>query len=89
MMKRLNRAAMTRHEGKQFNKELELQNIKNMIVSVHKLAQEHDQFQFTGETAPEPAKIYQALRDCESALYDYLIAVERGEYDGIIDMDRD
>lgn len=88
-MKRLNRAAMTRYEGKQFNKELELLNIKNMIVSVHKLAQEHDQFQFTGETAREPARIYQALRDCESALYDYQIDVERGEYDGIIDMDRD
>ena len=88
-MKRLNKAAMTRYEGKQFNKELELQNIKNMIVSVHKLAQEHDQFQFTGETAREPARIYQALHDCESALYDYLIDVESGEYDGIIDMDRD
>jgi hypothetical protein len=88
-MKRLNKAGMTRYEGKQFNKELELQNIKNMIVSVHKLAQEHDNFQFTGETAREPVRIYQALRDCESSLYDYLIAVERREYDGIIDMDRD
>lgn len=89
MMERLNRAAMTSHEGKQFNKELELQNIKNMIVSVHKLAQEHDQFQFTGETAGEPARIYQALYDCENALYNYLIDVEDGKYNGIIDMDRD
>ena len=88
-MKRLNRAAMTSYEGKQFNKELELKNIKNMIVSVHKLAQEHDQFQLTGETAREPARIYEALRECENALYDYLIDVEDGKHDGIIDMDRD
>jgi hypothetical protein len=88
-MKRLNRAGMTKHEFKQFDRELELKNINNMLVSLHKLAEEHNQFQYTGETAREPARIYQALRDCESALYNYQIDVEHGKYDGIIDMDRD
>jgi hypothetical protein len=88
-MNRLNRAAMTKHEGKKFDRELELQNIKNMIVSLHKLADEHNQFQFTGETIREPARIYEALWDCENALYNYQIDVEHGKYDGIINMDRD
>jgi len=88
-MSRLNRASMTKHEGKEFDRELELQNIKNMIVSVHSLAEEHNQFQYTGEASIEPAKIYQALCDCESALYNYQIDIEHGKYDGIIDMDRD
>ena len=88
-MERLNRAAMTKHEGKEFDRELEIQNIKNMIVSLHNLAEEHNQFQYTGEAATEPAKIYQALWDCESALYNYQIDIESGKYDGIIDMDRD
>ncbi len=88
-MKRLNRAGMTKHEFKQFDRELELKNIKNMLVSLHKLAEKHNQFQYTGETATEPARIYQTLWDCESALYNYQIDVEHGKYDGIIDMDRD
>jgi hypothetical protein len=86
---RLNKAGMTKHEGKQFDRDLEIKNIKNMILSLHKLAEEHNQFQYTGEAAIQPARIYQALWDCESALYNYQIDVERGKYDGIIDMDRD
>lgn len=83
----------TKFDGKEFDKKKEVKNIKNMIKALHKVAKMQDDFQYTAETGytkgGNPNDIYKGLVESERALYTYLLGVERGQWDGIIDMDRD
>ena len=84
----------TKFEGKEFDRKKEIKSIKNMIKAIHKVAKMQDDMQYTAETGGgttggNPNKVWENLRDAERALYDYMGGVERGNYDGIIDMDRD
>jgi predicted RNA-binding protein with EMAP domain len=83
----------TKFDGKEFDKKKEVKNIKNMIKALHKVASMQDDFQYTAETGytkgGNPNDIYKSLVECEQALYSYMNGVERGQWDGTIDMDRD
>jgi len=83
----------TKFDGKEFDKKKEIKNIKNMIKALHKVAKMQDDFQYTAETGytkgGNPNDIYNSLVECEQALYSYMNGVERGQWDGTIDMDRD
>lgn len=84
----------TKFEGKKFDRKKEIKNCKNMQKALHKLAKMQDSFQYTAETGGtstdgNPHAIYQALVECEWALFAYMGGIERGKWDGIIDMDRD
>jgi hypothetical protein len=83
----------TKFDGKEFDKKKEIKNIKNMIKALHKVAKMQDDFQYTAETGytkgGNPNDIYNSLVECEQALYSYYHGVERGQWDGTIDMDRD
>ena len=84
----------TKFEGKEFDRKKEIKNCKGMIKEIHKVAKMQDNFQYTAETGGgltggNPNKVWENLRDAERALYDYMGGVERGNYDGVIDMDRD
>ena len=53
-----------------------------------------DNMQYTAETGGtqsigNPHAIHQSLRSAEQAIFDYMGGIERGHYDGVIDMDRD
>ena len=83
----------TKFDGKEFDRKKEVKNIKNMIKALHKVAKMQDDFQYTAETGytkgGNPNDIYKGLVECEQALYTYMNGVERGQWDGTIDMDRD
>ena len=84
----------TKFEGKEFDKKKENKNIKNMLKSLHKLAKMQDSFQYTAEMGynskgGNPNDIYKNLVACEQALYSYMVAVDRGVYDGKIEVNRD
>ena len=84
----------TKFEGKEFDRKKETAMIKKMIQAIHKVAKMQDSMQYTAETGGgltggNPNKVWENLRDAERALYDYMGGVERGNYDGVIDMDRD
>ena len=84
----------TKFEGKEFDRKKEIKSCKDMIKAIHKVAKMQDNMQYTAETGGgttggNPNKVWENLRDAERALIDYMGGVERGNYDGVIDMDRD
>jgi len=84
----------TKFEGKKFDRKKEIKSLKNMQKAIHKVAKMQDAMQYTAETGGSPRMgnphaIYQSLVNAEQAIFDYMGGIERGYYDGIIDMDRD
>ena len=84
----------TKFEGKEFDRKKELRALKAMHSAIVKIAKMQDDMQYTAETGGTPRignphAIHQSLRSAEDAIFDYMGGIERGHYDGIIDMDRD
>ena len=84
----------TKFEGKKFDRKKEIKSLQNMQKAIHKVAKMQDAMQYTAETGGSttrgnPHAIYQSLVDAEQAIFNYMGGIERGYYDGIIDMDRD
>ena len=84
----------TKFEGKEFDRKKELKALKTMHNAIIKIAKMQDNMQYTAETGGTPRignphAIHQSLRSAEDAIFDYMGGIERGHYDGIIDMDRD
>ena len=84
----------TKFEGKEFDRKKEIKSCKDMIKAIHKVAKMQDSMQYTAETGGSstggnPNKVWENLRDAERELYNYMGGIERGHYDGVIDMDRD
>jgi len=84
----------TKFEGKEFDRKKELKALKNMQKAIHKVAKMQDAMQYTAETGGtssrgNPHAIYQSLVNAEQEIFNYMGGIERGYYDGVIDMDRD
>jgi hypothetical protein len=84
----------TKFEGKKFDRKKEINSLKKMQKEIHKVAKMQDAMQYTAETGGSPTRgnphaIYQSLVNAEQAIFDYMGGIERGYYDGVIDMDRD
>ena len=84
----------TKFEGKEFDRKKELKALKTMHSAIMKIAKMQDNMQYTAETGGTPRignphAIHQSLRSAEQAIFDYMGGIERGHYDGVIDMDRD
>ena len=84
----------TKFEGKEFDRKKEIKSLKNIQKAIHKVAKMQDDMQYTAETGGTPRTgnphaIYQGLVDAEQAIYAYMGGIERGNFDGVIDMDRD
>jgi len=84
----------TKFEGKEFDRKKEIKSLKNMQKAIHKVAKMQDAMQYTAETGGSPTRgnphaIYQSLVNAEQGIFDYMGGIERGYYDGVIDMDRD
>ena len=84
----------TKFEGKEFDRKKELKSLKTMHSAIMKIAKMQDSMQYTAETGGTPTMgnphaIHQSLRSAEQAIFDYMGGIERGHYDGVIDMDRD
>ena len=84
----------TKFEGKEFDRKKEIKSLKTMQKAIHKVAKMQDAMQYTAETggtstSGNPNAIYQGLVDAEQAIFAYMGGIERGNFDGVIDMDRD
>lgn len=84
----------TKFEGKEFDRKKEIKALKTMQKAIQKIAKMQDNMQYTAETGGTPRignphAIHQSLVNAEQAIFDYIGGIERGHYDGVIDMDRD
>ena len=84
----------TKFEGKEFDRKKEIRSLKTMQKAIQKVAKMQDAMQYTAETggtssSGNPNAIYQGLVDAEQAIFAYMGGIERGNFDGVIDMDRD
>jgi hypothetical protein len=84
----------TKFEGKEFDRKKEIKSLVTMQKAIHKVAKMQDNMQYTAETGGSPTRgnphaIYQRLVDAEQEIFNYMGGIERGYYDGVIDMDRD
>ena len=84
----------TKFEGKEFDRKKEIKSLKTMQKAIQKVAKMQDSMQYTAETggtstSGNPNAIYQGLVDAERAIFAYMGGIERGNFDGVIDMDRD
>jgi len=84
----------TKFEGKEFDRKKEIKSLMTMQKAIHKVAKMQDSMQYTAETggtstSGNPNAIYQGLVDAEQAIFAYMGGIERGNFDGVIDMDRD
>ena len=84
----------TKFEGKEFDRKKEIKSLKTMQKAIQKVAKMQDSMQYTAETGGtsktgNPNAIYQGLVDAEQAIFAYMGGIERGNFDGVIDMDRD
>lgn len=74
-------------KGAEFDRKLELKNIKKMIKDIEKLNKEHEKFQWNNRVAGEPAKIFRGLQEVEDNLYSYMRGVEQGKWDGEVTLE--
>jgi hypothetical protein len=84
----------TKFEGKKFDRKKEIKSLKAMHNAIIKIAKMQDNMQYTAETGGtsrtgNPHAIHQSLRRAEDAIFDCIGGIERGHYDGVIDMERD
>ena len=84
----------TKFEGKKFDRKKEIKSLKTMQKAIQKVAKMQDNMQYTAETGGtatrgNPHGIYQSLVNAEQEIFNYMGAIERGYFDGVIDMDRD
>ena len=84
----------TKFEGKEFDRKKEIKSLLTMQKAIHKVAKMQDAMQYTAETGGSstrgnPHGIYQSLVNAEQEIFNYMGGIERGYYDGVIDMDRD
>lgn len=70
-----------------FNRNKEIKNIKKLLKGIEKLNDEHEKFQYNNRVAGAPAKVFEGLRTAESALYNYMLEIEKGKWDGVVDLD--
>ena len=69
-----------------FDRKKEIKNIKSMIKGIEKLNKEHEKFQYNNRSVAGD-KVFKGLYAAEAALYDYMLEIERGEYDGVVDLE--
>ena len=69
-----------------FNRNKEIKMIKSMIKGLDKLNKEHEKFQYNNRTT-SGHKVFKGLYAAEAALYDYMLEIERGEWDGVVDLE--
>ena len=69
-----------------FNSKKEIKNIKSMIKGLEKLNKEHEKFQYNNRTT-SGARVFKGLYAAEAALYDYMLEIERGDWDGVVDLE--
>lgn len=79
-------AKKSKYYGKQFDRNLEVKKIKNLIKGIQKLDKELQLFQNNGGFYG-PSKILDGLADAENELYNYQWEVEKGKWDGEIEVD--
>ena len=73
-------------KGAQFDRKKEINNIKKMIKGLEKLHKEHEKFQFNNRTTSGD-RIFRGLYKAEDALYTYMLEIERGEWDGKVELE--
>jgi len=76
----------SKYYGKQFDRKLEVKKINDLIKGIQKLDKELQQFQNNGGFYG-PSKILDGLADAENELYNYQWEVEKGRWDGEIEID--
>lgn len=73
-------------KGSDFDRNLELKNIKKMLKMIEKAHDFHSKFQYNNRARPG-AKITDGMVAAEAALYDYMIDIEDGKYDGEVELE--
>ena len=73
-------------KGAQFDRKKEINNIKKMIKGLEKLHKEHEKFQYNNRTTSGD-RIFKGLYKAEDALYTYMLEIERGEWDGTVELE--
>ena len=73
-------------KGAQFDRKKEINNIKKMIKGIEKLNKEHEKFQYNNRTTSGD-RIFRGLYAAEDALYRYMLEIERGEWDGKVELE--
>ena len=73
-------------KGSEFDRKKEIKNIKNMIKGLDKLNKEHEKFQYNNRTT-SGARVFKGLYAAEAALYDYMIEIQKGDWDGVVDLE--
>ena len=74
-------------KGSDFDRKLELKNIKKMLKMIEKAHDFHSKFQYNNRAAGEPSLIAKGMFAAENALYDYMTEVEGGDWDGKVDLE--
>ena len=69
-----------------FDRKKEIKNIKSMIKGLEKLHKEHEKFQYNNRSVSGD-RIFKGLYAAEDALYRYMLEIERGEFDGVVDLE--
>lgn len=74
-------------KGSDFDRKLEVKNIKKMLKMIEKAHAFHSKFQYNNRAAGEPSLITKGMFAAENALYDYMTEVEGGDWDGKVDLE--
>ena len=73
-------------KGSEFDRKKEINNIKKMIKGLDKLNKEHEKFQYNNRTT-SGARVFKGLYAAEAALYDYMLEIQRGDWDGTVELE--
>jgi len=74
-------------KGSEFDRKQEVKNIKKMLKMIEKAHDFHSKFQYNNRAAGAPSKITKGMFTAENALYDYMIEIEDGKWDGKVDLE--
>ena len=74
-------------KGSEFNRKLEINNCKKLLKMLEQADKFHSKFQYNNRAAFGPNKIGEGLRKTEDAIYDYMDSIEKGKWDGKVNLE--
>ena len=74
-------------KGSEFDRKKEINNCKKLLKMLEQADKFHSKFQYNNRAAFGPNKIGEGLRKTEDAIYDYMNSIEKGKWDGKVDLE--
>ena len=73
-------------KGSEFDRKKEINGYKKILKAIEKINKDHEKFQYNNR-ADGPSNIFKGLQQVERTCYDMIREIEKGDWDGTVDLE--